>query len=248
VPKVFGREMPTWMLLSAVAVLGYLVYGALFPDETPAASTTKKAVTTKKKADDPYDTPADHTARFAVFTETPKNAFKPLYSKNMLGPATAKGIQGEPNWGYTGYVVTNGRVQALLENSSTGEGDYVGVGDMWKGNKIISINAETLTMSGGEGGPQTVKIGDTSEPMGKQGVVANAGGSPANIAPVNPLAGPIGAGGPGFAGGQFQIDPSQPAAPIAIDGVQAQPGQGFGGGGGRRRGRRGNGGGNAGGN
>jgi len=249
VPKIFGKELPTWMVVSG-GVLGlYLVYTTVFPGDAPVAPTAKKPVAKKKDANDIY-LPEDHKVRFASFTEPVKDSFKPLVAKslpsvgavnNNPGGISQAWANGEANWAYTGYMSVNGAPQGLLEKSDTGEGDYVSVGQKWKLSTITKITPEAITISAPDG-PHEVKLGDTSEQKEKAAVI------PGRVPPFNPAALQGQIGGPGLAlgaqPGDLAVTPDPNAFPAFQQGGRRNRGNRGGGGG---RGGRGGGGGGFGG-
>jgi hypothetical protein len=229
-------------------VLGlYLVYTTLFPAPEAAQAVAPRKKTTKSSNKTSIFTQEDREAKFAVFTETPKNAFRPLVvkstpvmavtgldpsadpSKHGVTPAFADGQVG---WAYTGYVVLNGKPQALLENPSTGDALYVQKGDVWKRSTVREVTPERLVLSGA-GGTLEVKLGDVSEPKKSKSV--DTPGAP--VAPVNPGPALRGAIGGGVPGAQANGNPAVPGTDTTVQNnpfndLGVQPDQGFG-----RRGR-----------
>lgn len=248
-PKVFGREVSNLTIIAATVLVGGVAYTQLFSDDqAPVSATKKKLPPTKKKSGDDIYTDEDRKAVFTSFTEPIKNSFKPIIARaafgtGQIGPGgiDAGWADGEANWGYSGYVTINGSVQGLMENSTTGEGIYVKVGDTWKHNVIKKITTENISFEGPTGEHVAV-IGASSEPKDKGDV--NSPGTAVVPATVNgALQGAIGnpSGGlPGVAANPSAGFPglATPADANAAD-ASAQPvfPQG-----GRRRGGRGRGG------
>jgi uncharacterized membrane protein YgcG len=241
VPKAFGKEIPTWMLIGAGACAIMLAYKQFSVDDTPPASTAHKAKKTSAKTNDLY-TEADTKAHFAVYNEPPKNAFHPLLSSGPVSKGLPGGLAtsltgGEANWFYTGSIEVDGRAQALLENTSTGESVYLARGEKFKNVATLQdIQPDKVVFLGPEGKVEA-KLNDPTELKRGPGVLANGG-----VAPMNPggFTGQIGGQLPGLNAG---IDPNtgQPSMSPYNNGmtVQTDPNQGGGFGRGRGRGGRG---------
>lgn len=235
-PKIFGKEVPTYMIgLMGVAAIA-LGYIALTPPEAPIASTGKKATPKSSDKKDQYQ-PADYTAKFAVYNEAPKDAFKPLIVRKSAstapGPAlgapnnpfapSADDTGGEGGWSFTGYVVLNGQENALLENSKTGDGSYVTEGEHWKKVTIGKITPNTVEFIGPKG-RHTIKLGEVSEPKAPAGVLPGIAGVP----PINPAPALRGTIGGVAANGANPANPAVPGTtPPGIAGAAVDPNAGF---------------------
>lgn len=248
-PKAFGRDIPNWMLIGAAACAVMLAYKQFAGgSDEPAASTKRKAPAKLASASDLYTKEdfAATTATFASYKEPARNAFLPLvHSASAHGVPGANGLTseitgGEANWFYTGNIEVNGRAQALLENTVTGESVYLSRGDKFKNNAtVVDITPDQVVFSAPTG-RVVAKLNDPTELKRATGVGTNGGVAPMN--PANGLVGPI--GGSPMAGLPGAINPAtgQPML-TPMNGMAAQPDPNQGGGNGRRRGRRGGGGG-----
>ena len=65
---------------------------------------------------------------------------------------------GEAGWAYTGTAEVNGHIQAVVENSGTGQGDFLSVGQNWKKAKVVSITDSALTLQGASGNQVTIRM------------------------------------------------------------------------------------------
>ncbi len=194
------KPMHWVMILGTVGIL----YVAMSGDSGAKKVVAKKPVAIKKKAKDDLFIPADYKAKFSDMTEPVKNAFKPLVSKSSstgltgsIGANVVPGyLVGGESWAYTGNAELDGVKSALLENTKTGEGVFLKVGENWKLLRVVSIKTEGLVVSGGENGEITIPVADDTgkspAPLNTNPAV-RAGGQA--LAPVNPaLAGTIGDG------------------------------------------------------
>jgi hypothetical protein len=180
------------MIGGGVLALAGLVYASFGGDDTPTHTTATTHSKDKSSIPAGYAPEDFQGARFANYTEPPKDAFLPAISKAGPTAGTPSGLDaawagGEVGWAYTGYVVFDGKPQALLENSNTSDGMYVAAGQPWKTSTIEKITPDTLVLAT-KTGPHTVKLGEGGEQKGKKDVM------PA-VAPADPqsaLQGPIG--------------------------------------------------------
>ncbi len=164
---------------------------------TPAPKTSAKST-----AKSSLILPEDRDAKFIALNEPLKNAFKPIVAHNLGGLGVKGNIGmpldlagGEAGWVYSGMAVINGTKNGLLENSTTGEGDYVKPGEKWKRCTIGSISDKSLELHGDDGSAFTLKVGEEAN---KPAV----GFEPAKVA-APPLQGQI---------GNLQVQPDPSAA------------------------------------
>lgn len=171
-----------------LAVVGYAGFVLTEPEVKPL-TTKKRVATIKPKTKGTSYTEEDYRAKFTPVNMGLKNAFKPEVTRNASGamePLASNGIPtaftgGDPNWLYTGNAEQDGALMALFENPVTGEGEFVKKGDRWKLAVIVSINSDSITLSGNDGLVKTVQMG-SQEPSESE----------APISPVRPaLSGPI---------------------------------------------------------
>jgi hypothetical protein len=214
-----------WLAIFGCLAVCYMV---LNPGDPPPARKVKKTITASSSSDRLATyTPEDYKAKFPPLNTTVRNAFKPIVARvNKLdAPVGPTGIPseltgGEANWTYTGSVEVDGVVQALLENPTTGEGEFVKVGDTWKKARVMQITGTVIVLQGPAGIAKTVKLQGTE--LTAPPVAAGIGVAPARVpAPlqgqigtlsVQPDATGIGAptGQPGVQNGQTDTAPTQP--------------------------------------
>ncbi len=165
--------------------------------DAPPPNPVKHAATKRHASSTDEFTPQDYTAKFAVLNQTPKNAFKPLIVRDN-GTGGLKGrialrtngipldlAGGEGNWAYSGMAVINGKPTALVENSGTGEGVFLKVGEKWKRATVRKVTDTSLVLIGEDGSLHTMKIGDDNTVSAKDK-------SFAPLRPLPALTGPIG--------------------------------------------------------
>ena len=181
------------MYLGIVAGIA-AVWIFLNPGDTPAGKrAAHKAPTTSVSSKQVVYTQEDYTAKFTPVNITAKNAFKPIIARRnpLQSPEGPSGIPpalagGEAGWTYTGTVEVDGVVQALLENPTTGAGQFVKVGETWKNARVMEINGEKIVLSGPAGTALTVRLHGPEE-----AAAPPTGMAPARVQP--PLTGRIGA-------------------------------------------------------
>jgi hypothetical protein len=161
--------------LIKILVVGVVVVGVLFKMTEPEPVTKKKAsnrptgqsTSSSKKKKDTF-TKEDYSAQFASVETEMKNSFKPVIASkstnSMLQQLTTNGIPalfagGDPNWIYTGNMEIDGVPNALLENTSTGEGAYLRPGERWKQCTLKVVTEGSITLEGPSGYVKTIKVG-----------------------------------------------------------------------------------------
>jgi len=216
-PKIFGREIHPIVLVGAAFVAVFLVSNALQPPEPVATRTKPKAAPKKTTTDVEYNI-SDYTAQFASLNGVaPKDAFRPLITK-----LSGSGNPSNPsidNFTYSGMALLNNEPNGLLENGTTGEGDFVKPGEHWHQQwLVVSVTPDQIDLKN--------DVGDETKDAANS-AASNASGA---NAPFNPaMIGQIGS----------------PDLSIQADGANPMPNQnGRGRRGGRRGGGRGGGGGN----
>lgn len=196
--------------IAAAALVVYMMVGS--GDDGPTKTTTKiKKKTTSKAAG--LFTEADEKAKFPAVTFAASDVFAPGVKKPVVAtaavapppnanpsniPSSITG--GDGNWYFTGRPEVNGRPQALLENTTTGESVYVNSGQSWKRGRVATIDVSSVTLVGNDG--TTVRV-----PLLEFGAVPGASPAPVAVAsagganqPLNVPSGLIGATGPGGLG------------------------------------------------
>lgn len=189
-------------------LIGVLVVAVIFglSGGNEAPTTKKKGLgmgafptATKKKKGDIEYTQEDEKAKFGSVDTAATNAFKPQIVRrdvnSQLRTGASNGIPplfagGEAGWTYTGNMEVNGKPNALLENSGTGEGVFLKPGEKWKALTLVKVNEDSIVLDGPGGYRKTVYFN------------ANTEEAPAEVAPLNPMqpgnprmAGAIGNGG-----------------------------------------------------
>lgn len=188
-PKIFGREVPSIMLVAGGLVAGYLVVTALFPAEVAAPTTKKPKAIAKKTVGETDYLLTDYTFKIDSLPDSvkPKDAFKPLVMKSQNLP---NGILTIDNYTYSGMASIDGVANGLLENAATGQGDFVKKGQRWHDSwLVVSIDADKIAMKNDVGDITTLLAGAASlkSTPGTSGTLPSPGGS-------NPvMVGPIGA-------------------------------------------------------
>ena len=233
----------------------------LSPSDASKAVAKPKAAVAKKDDPNALYTKDDYTAHFAMVATNSRDTFNPIVKRNTgssgkggaaatsnpaLIPADFAG--GEPNWSFTGMASIDGSAQALVENSTTKDGEFLKIGENWKTCVVTDITDDALTLTGPGGSSYVVRI---KADFNDQIPVEQGGTGPMKVG-ANPLAGQIGSP-------DLTISPTDPNATMQDNGGNggnnggngANRGRGRGrgnrggGGGGGRRGGGGNGGNNA---
>lgn len=172
-----------------VVVAAVLNMGGDPPKKTttkaPITQSTGKLVSTGVKSDVLIQD-EDSTKTFPVFKDKLKPSFKPLVLRSNVdvstsGPSNqipASFAGGESNWIYTGSATMDGRIQGLLENTSSGEGVFLSPGQHWKSLVCTAIREDGLVVTGPDGDTRTIAL--LTEPKDSDSV--------ASVSPVNPAA------------------------------------------------------------
>jgi len=153
-----------WLVLLAVGAAAFVLTA---PEETPKKTVVKKP-TSRKTTVVSLITSEDLSVSRGDFKEvnnTLKNAFMPLVKKSAAElsagapnalPSDLTG--GESGWSYTGTAAVDGRIQAVVENPSTGQGDFLSVGQKWKNARVVAVTESSLVLEGADGQLVTVKM------------------------------------------------------------------------------------------
>lgn len=178
-----------WIALIGVGVAAYVLTA---PEET-TKSKTGRAPVAKKAAAPTLITEEDLKARFVRVNNPLKNSFMPIVKKSVSEIASnpsglpAEFTGGEAGWAYTGTAEVDGRIQAVVENQSTGQGDFLSVGQNWKKARVVAVTESTLILEGMSGQQVTVKM---QEKLSSSSMMAG-GFAPVNVGP-SALSGQIG--------------------------------------------------------
>jgi len=171
-PKIFGKEIPTVVLGGAGLVAAYLVYGVVFPsDDAPVARPKPKAVVKTTTGETDYlDTDYSYQVAPLPDTVSPKDAFKPLVYKEQAGGGPAS----IDNYTYSGMAQLNGVANGLLENSQTGQGDFVQPGQHWHDHLVVQVNPDQIELKNDAGDITTLLAGAASLKAGAATAAAAA--------------------------------------------------------------------------
>jgi hypothetical protein len=170
----------------ALIGIGAAVYVYTTPEETKASKIKPKPKASSKVSKDGF-TDADYTAKFPALNQQTRNSFKPVVVSLRGSGSGAPGTTGSP-WIFTGTAEVDGKLTALIENSATGEGQFLGVGDSWMTMTVTGISSTAVRLLKEDGDVIAVKLEGTMS-----GEPVNTGQAP--LAPPtggNPLRGPIG--------------------------------------------------------
>jgi hypothetical protein len=189
------------MLVIGVGLVGITYLMTSSDDGTPAKKNNRSRTASSSRGKASQYTEEDYKAKFPVLNSSVKNSFRPIIARTTMtleAPEGPTGIPadlagGEAGWTYTGTVEVNGVTQALLENPTTGAGDFVRVGDTWKKARVMGITQTEILLSG-PAGTAKIKLRGTEEALPTGGIMA-----PARVRP--PISGPI---------GPLSIQPEQP--------------------------------------
>lgn len=179
-----------WIALIAIAAAAYI----MTEPQAPAKKTTAGRTTSKKKVTASLYTDEDFKAKFSPVNNPVKNAFMPLVAKGATGQSgTPNGLPsdltgGETGWTYTGTASVDGRIQAVVENLSTGQGDFLTFGQKWKTSRVVAVTETSLTLEGTNGQTVTVKM---QEKLSNIATLA-PGFAPVNVTATPALQGQIG--------------------------------------------------------
>jgi hypothetical protein len=179
-----------WLALIGLGAAAFVLTSP--PDE--AKKTTVRKPVTRKADVVTLITKEDLTAKFDPVNITAKNAFMPYVKKSTGDSAQAAPnalpsvlTNGESGWVYTGTAEVDGRIQAVVENQASGQGDFLSVGQNWKNARVVAVTESKLVLEGKDGQQVTVMM---QEKLGSNSMVAG-GFAPVNINPSG-LRGPIG--------------------------------------------------------
>lgn len=208
-----------WKLYGMIAVVGAIVYFALGSSPPPPASKPHTKAKTAATASQDALSPIDYTVTHDSFQPVMfgiKDTFVPLvYRSNGNRPADqvvtsdltipVNFTGGEANWAFDAAPSVNGKISALVENQSSGQSEYLQVGQKWKTSTVKQITESLLILRDVSGQEKKIQMqADVQAQIAKQQAdlaelraSATAGLRAANSpnAPLSPgLAGPIGAG------------------------------------------------------
>lgn len=149
----------------AIGVIAFLATGSEDPRAKKSSGDKPRARATAK-ADEDF-TMADFDAKFSPAKVEYRNVFTPLVmasSGNRGGGSLSPNSiplefsGGKEQWVYTGTAVIDGVPNALVENSSTGEGEFIRVGQNWKSATVRKITPTSLTLTSSSGRVQKMDL------------------------------------------------------------------------------------------
>lgn len=183
------------VLYGLIGVIGVAAWFLTEPEPVAPGGAKPKAASAKDKTKGVVYTEQDYKARFASLEGGPRNVFKPLVerstgpSSELLSPNSIPSdfTGGDPNWIFTGMATVDGVAMGLVENSASGDGEFLKISQRWKKARVLRITPEALVMESDRGvvRTMTLKAYDEVPPP-----VIDVG----SVEPVNPLQGPIGDG------------------------------------------------------
>lgn len=149
----------------AIGLIAFLATGSEDPRAKKDTDTKPRSRATAK-ADEDF-TQADFDAKFTPAKVEYRNVFSPLVMASSGGrgsgvlspnaiPLEFSG--GKEQWLYTGTAVIDGVPNALVENSSTGEGEFIKVGQNWKASTVRKITPTSLVLTSQSGRVQTMDL------------------------------------------------------------------------------------------
>jgi hypothetical protein len=182
--------------LLAVIITAFVMTAPETPTRSGVSVAARKPSTNSKsvKGSEKF-TEDDYAAKFARLEEETLNAFKPAIVDDGARSSSTKPelpnqipaafMDGDNNWFLTGIVSFDGATVALIENSATNEGQYLGVGQSLRQATLLSISSSGITLSGPNNLTKRLTLMD-------QRPVIDDNDVNAEVAPFNPLSGPIG--------------------------------------------------------
>lgn len=185
------------MVYGAVLVVGVAGFLLTQPEQVIRKGAPKRNSRTTASAPTTEGiTTEDREARFVRVTSPARNVFQPLVTKLTTGsqenrrpnefPLSLTG--GTTPWFFTGTAIVNQVPRALVENTSTGEALFVGVGDAVGLARIVQVGPRFLVVAG-KAGP-SVRLDLLADLETDEGEVPSP--VPGSFAPVTPtLSGPI---------------------------------------------------------
>jgi hypothetical protein len=151
-----------------LGVLGVILYFSSAPPAATAKTAKLPFLPGQSKSKKDLYLKEDYTAEFASFDTEINNSFKPLIVKkdpnSSMMAVNPNGIPslfagGDPNWIYTGNMTVDGVPNALLENTSTGEGVFLRPNERWRKLVMTEVLSDAIVLTGPNGYVKTVRIG-----------------------------------------------------------------------------------------
>lgn len=182
------------VLYGGLAILAVVAWTLTNPEEATAPTKPKAANSASSRTQLDLFTKEDREAEFLSLNTTTRNAFKPIVARTtgpsagLLAPNAipADFAGGDPNWVYTGMATVDGVGFGLVENSATGDGEFLKLNERWKKARVLKMTPELLTLENERGVVRTMRIKTKEDEL-----PPIPGGA---MEPINPLEGPIGNG------------------------------------------------------
>lgn len=188
-PKLFGKNIPP-VVMGLMGIVGvYAFYTVLFPDNAPPTVAKKFKAPIKKTTMETDYLLSDYTFKADPLPQdvSLKDAFKPLVVKS--NGQQVNGTLSVDNYVYSGMAKLNDETEGLLENSQTGQGDFVTKGQKWHDTwLVVSIDANQIQLKNDSGDITTLIAGAASQKASASAPGPAAGNSPVNL--VGPIGGP----------------------------------------------------------
>lgn len=201
--KANSNRRLVWYAIGGIA-LGVVAWsmtsGSDAPVSTKRPTTVAHLTSSTSPAADQY-TDADYNAKFQhVVIVTPKDVFKPVVYRAGAGPGgkssnaanaiPAPDADGDGNWTFNGTASDGSKLQALFQNSTSGDGVFLNRGEHWKSLVVEQIDQDSCVINGPAGKKKLTPV--LEEPTKPAAVATNE--TAQTVAPVTPpLSGAIGA-------------------------------------------------------
>lgn len=178
--------------LAAVAIAGFVLTS---PPETESSTSATERPASGSRSRTTQETAfnkQDEEATFVRFEGTSPNVFTPLVKKASPGTLGAVGtallpnqippvyVSGKLTWFYTGTAYIDQVPEALVEDTATGQGEYLRVGQTFQNARVVAITPNTLVIEG-SAGRTTLRL------LEDRPIVEDD-----ELAPFNPLSGAVG--------------------------------------------------------
>lgn len=187
------------IIIGAVVVGGIAFFMTEPQDEAPLDGDRPDRTRSTRSTDSKLEAfnEEDENAVFVRLTEPVNNAFKPLVARSSARGSEATNlmpnqvppymVNGETGWFYTGTAYIDQVPSVLLENTSTGTGQYLRVGESLMNARVTKITPNTVVLAGANGaGTRTLTL------IENRPIVDDFGGVFTSSEPLNPMTGPIG--------------------------------------------------------
>lgn len=180
-------KLKLWQLVGILAVVGVAAFIMTEPPQTPPRKKppVKRTVAKKTGNNEIVFTKEDYDAKFERLGAKPRNSFEPLVVSLKGGGGKGGLLPNEipaefsgdnTKWTYTGTAIVDGVPMALVENPTTGEGEFIKVGQSWKKAVVRKITPTSLVLGGPNGKARTLDL--MKDPVGGADQLLNTGLKP----------------------------------------------------------------------